>query len=47
MSNVYTLKMKVSTEGNLQNNSLSRRTRKVPNLKKIGTFMKKLVKNRK
>ena len=39
MSNVYTLKMKVSTKGNLQNNSLSRRTRKVPNFKKIGALM--------
>jgi len=39
MANVYTFKMKITTKGNLLKNSLSRRTRKTPNLKKIDTLM--------
>jgi len=40
MVNVCTFEMKVTTEGNSLKNSLSRRTRKAPNLKKIGILMK-------
>jgi len=47
MVNVWTFKMKVTTERNSQENSLSRRTKKVSNLKKIGALMFKLVKNNK
>jgi len=47
MTNIRTFKMKVSTEGNSLKNSLNRRTRKVSNLKKIGTLMFNLVKNSK
>jgi len=47
MTNICTLKMRVTTKGNSLKNSLSRRTKKVPNLKKIGTLMFKLVKNSK
>jgi len=43
MNNVYTFKAKVTTKGNAKKNSLSRRTRKVPNFKKIGFVMFKLV----
>jgi len=39
LANVYTFKMKVTTNGKTYENSLSRRTRKVPNLKKIDTLM--------
>jgi len=47
MANVCTFKMKVTIEGNSLKNPLSRRTRKVPNLKKIGILMFKLIKNSK
>jgi len=38
MVNVCTYKMKVITEGNSLKNSLSRRTRKAPNLEKMDFF---------
>jgi len=47
LNNVCSFKMKVTTIGNSEKYSLSRRTREVPNLKKIGTLMFKLVENSK
>jgi len=39
MTSVYTFKMKIPKEGIAQKNSLSRRTEKLPNLKKIHILM--------
>jgi len=47
MTNVYTFKTKVTTKRNAKKNSLSRRARKEPNLKKVGILMFKLVINSK